>query len=120
MAAVDSQVGAASAGAESERVGSMWQIRHHDEEPYLGFFCEGKRIRGQIRYGSPSDRKHLLSIGPPGTGKSTGLVVPNVAHLRRSMIITDPKGEVAGICGSQRARMGRVLMLNPFGLLTDK
>src|SRR5471030_2636403 len=93
----------------------LWSRKPKDEGPYLGRMLNGKRVvPGRVHVPGP---KHLCSFGPPGTGKSSALVIPNVAHLPRSMIIIDPKGEIAAITARKRARMGRVLMLNPFGLL---
>jgi type IV secretion system protein VirD4 len=92
----------------------MSRSKHPDDGPYLGLFLEGKRTRGQVRYNGP---KHLLSMGPPGTGKSTGLAIPNIAHLARSLFIVDIKGEIAAVTARKRAKMGRVLTFNPFGVL---
>lgn len=37
---------------------------------------------------------HLLTIAPPGAGKGTCIVVPNLLLYPGSMIVTDPKGEI--------------------------
>jgi len=84
-----------------------------DEGPYLGMMLHKGRVKGRAHY--PGE-KGLFSLGAPGTGKTTSLVISNVAHLPRSMLIIDPKGEIAAITARKRAKMGRVLMLNPFGL----
>jgi type IV secretion system protein VirD4 len=86
-----------------------------NEGLYLGFFCEDGKT--QLRYRGP---KHGLFFGTPGANKSMGLVVPNLAHLRRSMIVIDPKGQLAAITAGKRQRMGRVIILNPFGVLADE
>lgn len=43
----------------------------------------------------------VLVFGPPGSAKTTGLVLPNIfhisQHLKWSMIITDPKSELYGL-----------------------
>ncbi len=50
-------------------------------------------IPAQVQY------ENALVVGPPGTGKSSGLIIPNLLRERgdgpsvRSLIITDPKGE---------------------------
>jgi type IV secretion system protein VirD4 len=95
----------------------MGLFKKMDNGPYLGRFRPGWRPKGAIRYSGP---KHLITIGPPGSGKSAGLVVPNVADLKRSMLIIDPKGELAAITARARARLGRVIILNPFGLFADE
>ncbi len=88
-----------------------------DHGPYLGTFSRKGMSEGAVRYSGP---KHLITIGPPGSGKSAGLVVPNVADLPRSMLIIDPKGELAAITAKARAKMGRVVILNPFGVFADE
>jgi type IV secretion system protein VirD4 len=63
---------------------------------------------------------HLITIGPAGSGKGTGIIVPNLATLRRSILIIDPKGEAAAITARKRAQFGRVLIINPFNVLSEK
>jgi type IV secretion system protein VirD4 len=90
-----------------------------DKGIYLGVYagqdaCESAPVR--LRYKGP---KHILCFGPPGANKSMGLIVPNIAHLPRSMIVIDPKGQLAAITARKRARMGRVIVLNPFGIFPE-
>lgn len=87
-----------------------------EEGIYLGFFAD-KVSALTLRY---FGKKHLLGFGPPGANKSTGLFVTNLAHLRRSIIVLDPKGELAAITARAREKFGRVIVLNPFDELTDK
>ena len=35
-----------------------------------------------------------LLVGPPGTGKTRGYVVPNILHTQDSLIIADTKGNL--------------------------
>jgi type IV secretion system protein VirD4 len=63
---------------------------------------------------------HLITIGPAGSGKGTGIIMPNLATLRRSILIIDPKGEAAAITARKRAQFGRVLIINPFNVLSEK
>jgi type IV secretion system protein VirD4 len=71
----------------------------------------------RVRYKGP---KHILCFGPPGASKSMGLVVPNLAHLRRSMIVIDPKGQLAAITARKRASMGKNIVLNPFNMFANE
>lgn len=89
-----------------------------DKGIYLGVFAgEGADAAPvRLRYKGP---KHILCFGPPGANKSMGLAVPNLAHLPRSMIVIDPKGQLAAITARKRARMGRVIVLNPFGMMPE-
>ena len=109
---------------------SIWATRRHidacgigenQEKPeasegiYLGNFA-GKSAPVRLRYKGP---KHVLCLGTPGTNKSMGLVVPNLAHLRRSIIVIDPKLQIAAITARKRVQLGKTIILNPFGLLAD-
>jgi type IV secretion system protein VirD4 len=62
----------------------------------------------RIGYKGP---KHLLGFGPSGAGKSLALCVPALATQRRSMVVIDPKGQLAAISARHRAKMGRVIVL---------
>ncbi len=95
---------------------SMSEVEAGKEGVYLGFFADaGGAITLRYKGG-----KHLLSFGTPGANKSTGLVVPNLSHLPRSIIVIDPKGELAAITARKRATMGRVIVLNPFDLFASR
>lgn len=84
---------------------------------YLGQFLDSFQQRDAMGY---PGRVHLVTIGPPGSGKGTGLIIPNLSELRRSILIIDPKGEAAAITARKRAQFGRVVMLNPFNVLTKE
>jgi type IV secretion system protein VirD4 len=89
------------------------------KNPYLGFFVEtvgGKPKPVRLKYDGP---KHLLCFGSPGSNKTTGLVVPNMMMLKRSIICIDPKGQICAITRRARAAMGKVIVLNPMGVLVD-
>jgi type IV secretion system protein VirD4 len=59
-----------------------------------------------------------MFFGPTRSGKSMSIIVPNLQSLRRSLIVTDPKGELAAITLRHRKTMGKTIVLNPFGVLT--
>src|SRR5262249_52485496 len=87
---------------------------------YLGQFLniqQPNRRCDPIEYPGPV---HLVTIGPTGSGKGTGLIIPNLSELRRSILIIDPKGEAAAITARKRAQFGRVVMLNPFNILAKE
>jgi len=91
-------------------------IKAGDQGPYLGGYTDGQDYYA-LRY---QGGLHMLCFGPPGSGKSMSLVVPNLAHLRRSVIVIDPKGELAAVTARKRATFGKVIVLNPFGLLIEE
>src|SRR5258707_13836232 len=94
-----------------------WDARAKDRGLYLGAFVEEDRAQEEVRYPSTI---HGITIGPNGSGKGTGVIVPNLASLKRSIFIIDPKAEAAAITARARARMGRVVIINPFNVLADE
>ena len=52
----------------------------------------------------------FLVIGPPGTGKTTGFIFPNIEYLssnkKPDLIITDPKGEIYSIKAGELRKKG--------------
>jgi type IV secretion system protein VirD4 len=63
---------------------------------------------------------HLLLLGPNGSGKGTRLLIPALLELAgRSVVVIDPKGELAAVTSAWRRSIGDVVVLNPFGLLVE-
>lgn len=60
----------------------------------------------------------LLTVGPPGTGKSRGVVIWNLLRYTGSLLVTDPKGELARWSASYRSEAlgSSVSVLDPYGL----
>jgi len=62
--------------------------------------------------------RHLLLFGPNGTGKGTRFLIPNLLSIKdRSIVVIDPKGELAAVTADYRRTLGDVIMLNPFDVL---
>ena len=62
--------------------------------------------------------RHLLMFGPNGTGKGTRFLVNNLLTLKdRSIVVFDPKGELAAITADYRSTVSNVVFLNPFNVL---
>ena len=60
---------------------------------------------------------HLLVLGPNGSGKGTRLLIPALLQMSgRSVVVIDPKGELAAVTAAWRRTVGDVVVLNPFGL----
>jgi type IV secretion system protein VirD4 len=86
---------------------------------YLGHYYDQKADRAgdEITYGG---ERHLLVFGPNGSGKGTRFLMPNLLKGLReqSVIVIDPKGELAAVTAEHRLRMGhKVAILNPFNVL---
>lgn len=65
------------------------------------------------------DCRSVFCIGAPGTGKTTGCVIPAIFEAKDScLIIHDPKGEIAEATSGYRATLGPVFKLN-WGALDD-
>lgn len=96
-----------------------------DDGVILTRLCEG--VRPGIRHAVKSTdivrlcgEGHTLVIAPPGTGKSTGIIIPNALHYSGSIFVADIKGEIVAATAAWRRRMGqRVFVLDPFRL-TDE
>lgn len=60
--------------------------------------------------------RHVVTVGPNGTGKSRRLLLPNLHDLTGwSIVVVDPKGDLAAMTHKHRAANGsRVVFLNPF------
>ncbi len=84
----------------------------------LGRYVDAKGKPGDpLAYG---EDRHVLLFGPNGAGKGTRLLVPNLLQLEgRSLVVIDPKGELAAITAPYRRTLGKVVILNPFGVLAD-
>ncbi|HUB95866.1 MAG TPA: type IV secretory system conjugative DNA transfer family protein [Stellaceae bacterium] len=62
--------------------------------------------------------RHLLLIGPNGSGKATRVLIPDLLTLKdRSLVVIDPKGELASVTADYRRTVGDVVILNPFDVL---
>src|ERR1700682_6233617 len=74
-----------------------------------------KSAGGKIAY---EGERHLLLFGPNGTGKGTRFLIPNLLSIKnRSLVVIDPKGELAAVTADYRRTVGDVIMLNPFNVL---
>jgi type IV secretion system protein VirD4 len=81
--------------------------RHYDEA--------AERAGSKIVY---AGERHVLLFGPNGTGKGTRFLIPNLLSIKdRSIIVIDPKGELAAVTADYRRTVGDVVMLNPFNVL---
>src|SRR5271166_598418 len=74
---------------------------------------DGRSIGDKMRYGGD---QHVLVFGPNGKGKTTRLFIPNLLQSQgSSIVVVDPKGELAAVTAKHRRTLGPVVILNPFG-----
>ena len=77
------------------------------------------------RYPNPDDPanrgdRHILTIGPNGSGKTRRLLIPNLFLLKNwSIVVVDIKGELAAATAAYRASQPghRVVVIDPFGVV---
>jgi type IV secretory pathway TraG/TraD family ATPase VirD4 len=62
------------------------------------------------------DDRHVVTIAGSRAGKSSTVLIPNLMRYPGSVVVLDPKGELARACAQQRHKMGqKVFVLDPFG-----
>ena len=62
------------------------------------------------------DTRSVFCIGAPGSGKTMGVIIPAVLEDKNStLIIHDPKGEIAKLTSGYRATLGPVFKMNWMG-----
>src|SRR6202034_3656291 len=82
--------------------------RHYDD-------ATGRSSNERIVY---QGERHLLLFGPNGTGKGTRFLIPNLLSIKdRSIVVIDPKGELAAVTAKFRSTISDVVLLNPFNVL---
>ena len=63
-----------------------------------------------------ADDRHVVTLAGSRAGKSSSVLIPNLLRYPGSVIVLDPKGELARATAAQRRRMGhQVFILDPFG-----
>jgi len=76
----------------------------------LGFDKETSEV---IRY---SGEAHGILVAPARSGKFRDVICGMVLEWKHSMVIVDPKGQIAAVTKKQREKIGRVFVLNPFNV----
>jgi type IV secretion system protein VirD4 len=77
--------------------------------PVIGKTALGRLIR--------FNRDGIVQVyASTGSGKGLGVVIPTLLDYPGSIVVTDVKGENYGITARYRAKIGRVVMLNPSDL----
>jgi type IV secretion system protein VirD4 len=64
--------------------------------------------------------RHILTVGPNGSGKTRRLLFPNLCSLKHwSIVAIDPKGELFAHTAMERAKTPghRIVLIDPFGVV---
>src|SRR5690606_10408552 len=98
--------------APSTRWGHPWELSPNwDWQP--GRVLLG---RGQGRLIGIDDDRHVVTVAGSRAGKSSSVLVPNLLSYPGSVIVLDPKGELAAATAKERERINdKVYVLDPFG-----
>jgi type IV secretion system protein VirD4 len=84
--------------------------RAHGARLYLG------GGRGGLAFADPEHA--LLVVGPPRSGKTTALVVPNILAAPGAVVSTSTKADVLAATLAVRSAQGRCWLLDPTGTVT--
>ena len=62
------------------------------------------------------DDRHMITVAGSRSGKGVSMIIPNLLFYRGSMLVIDPKGELASITARRRAQglKQKVFVLDPF------
>jgi len=101
---VDPDGTAAGLGSPRDLLGTG-QVATRGDGIVLG--AAGRRLLRDVGEG------HVLAVGPPRSGKTTGIAIPTLLTYRGSALVYDPKGEMAVVAGRFRAALGPVFVLDP-------
>jgi type IV secretion system protein VirD4 len=84
----------------------------------------GRYLHGPEQFGARqvySGERNILLFGPNGSGKGTRFLMPNMLAMTDcSMVVIDPKGELAAVTAPYRRTVGEVVIINPFGVLAGR
>lgn len=68
---------------------------------------------GQCRFARPE--RAVLVLGPPRSGKTSGVIIPAVLAHQGPVVVTSTKPDVARATAPARTREGEVWMFDPTG-----
>ncbi len=67
------------------------------------------------------DDRHIITVAGSRSGKGVSMIIPNLLFYRGSVLVIDPKGELASITARRRAEglKQKVYVLDPFERTAD-
>jgi type IV secretion system protein VirD4 len=73
------------------------------------------KMKGEFVVKSEIEEGHVIVLGGPGLGKTSGFVIPSLWRWKDSVLAFDPKGgELASKTAKFRSRFQKVYVFNPF------
>ena len=85
------------------------------DDLYLGRYSVDGQLGAPLLY---SREPHQILIGLTRSGKGARWLIPNLLRMKdRSLVVLDPKGQLAAVTARWRSTVSRVVMLNPFDVL---
>ena len=109
-------------GRQGTLVEAKWQLppdsasgkwKYRDDEGKVAGILLGYAEGGGI---GRIDNRHILTVAGSRSGKGVSLIVPNLLVYDGSVIVVDPKGELARVTARARQAKGqKVTVLDPFG-----
>lgn len=98
--------------ADSHKVSADKDLQYDPKKPGNKIFLGA--VNGQL-IGIENDQ-HMITVAGSRAGKGTSVIIPNLLFYQGSMLVIDPKAELASITAEHRAKeLGqRVMVLDPF------
>ena len=88
----------------------MWAWQ---QKKFLASKNTGFRVAPKTRLSLQDSYKGVLIVAPPGSGKSTSFIIPNILELwKASAIITDPSGEIFLSTNGNCSRTHQIQVIN--------
>lgn len=82
-------------------------------------FLIGKMGYGSLIYTGPYN-SHILTVASVGSGKGTGVVIPNLLKHKGSAVVLDPKGENFIVTAKRRYELGtKVFYFDPWDIIKE-
>jgi type IV secretion system protein VirD4 len=82
-------------------------------EPPTPFYVQFGTLDGTAKMLTYSGNGSILTIAPPGSGKTTCNVVPNLLRWPGAAVVLDVKGEIYDLTSKWRSTIGPVIRFSP-------
>jgi type IV secretory pathway TraG/TraD family ATPase VirD4 len=109
--------------AATSNTGSLGQAGFATSEDLRRAGLTGAKFGQGIRLGFDKDtadvirykgEAHGIMVAPARSGKFRDVLCAMTLEWKHSMVIIDPKGQIAAVTKKEREKLGRVFVLNPF------